>query len=203
MALASRQPYDHYWAFALLSIPLAATLRQPQDEESRRPGTIAVVAVALIASLLPVILVRSQAVRGQREILNRYEAVARFIEPALGRSGTFVQFDQRPFLPALLAAEFGARSPVMGFVTVQSERGRREIGLLSKATAGAAMIVDDGVLDVPRTMVSPAYQAVWDMFQSHLETFPCRVDFQGITLRIKGDTCQDLERTRPDLEIEH
>jgi hypothetical protein len=201
VALVSRQSFDHYWAFALLSIPLAATLRL-NDEESRRPGTIALVAVAIVVSLLPVILVRSQAVRDQREVLDRYQAVARLVEPALGRTGTFVQFDQNPFLPALLAKGFGSRSPVMGFVTVQSERGSQEIALLAEATAEATVIVDDGILDVQRASVSPAYQAVWDMFQSHLEAFPCRVDIQGINVRIKGDTCRELARTHPDVEIQ-
>ena len=112
-----------------------------------------------------------------------------------------MQFDQRPFLPALLATNFGSRSPVMGFVTVQSERGRREIELLSEATAKAAVIVDDGILDAQRTSVSPAYQPVWDMFQSHLETFPCRADVEGLTIRINAATCRELEHTLPDLEI--
>lgn len=193
VAFASRQSYDHYWAFVLVAFPIAAAI--PHNEDKPRSAASIIVGVgALVLALLPVFLVRGNGIRDQRDSLRRYEAVARVVKQVLGASGTFVQFDQHPFLPALLPSHFAARSPVLGFVTIPSERGRRELELLSATTARASLIVDDGSIDAFRTAVSSEYLGLWGMFRNHVADFPCRTHFEGLTLRARQHLCADLER---------
>ncbi len=189
--LISLKPFDHYWTFALLPLPVAAALA-PGSGTARRPAATAVLAVALAISLIPVVEMRYRSVEGRRLEVAHYQGVASVLEDVLADDETFVQFDPMPFLPALLPEHFGARSPVLGYLSSDSVRTEREISLLSQATSAAAAILDDGVLDAERFTVGETFLPLWDMFQSHLAEFPCRSDIGRTTLRVRAELCLRL-----------
>lgn len=177
IGVVSVQPFDHYWSFLLVPTPLFWRTA-PVENRPMRP------LISLVAMALVPLVAASASAAGRRLTTERhYVAIA----SAVGGS-SYTSIDDQPYLAAMLPRGNRLRSPTLGYLTWQSSRQSVFLAELPDLIRASDVVVEDGILAVPRTAVRSPYREVWDAFMSVLPAYDCSQEVGSATLHRRCPT---------------
>ncbi|NIA25937.1 MAG: hypothetical protein GWP04_10275 [Gammaproteobacteria bacterium] len=178
LGIVSIQPFDHYWGYVLVPLPLVLGTIPPVRMSRAGAGL-------LIAALIPMLALTVVVGIRRSETERKYLQVASSLEAQLDASQTFASADDQPYLAAMLPEHNALRSPTLGYLVWASSRQSDFLAELPLLLDSATVLVDDGILDVPRSAVTELYRPVWDLFEEYAPDFACRTRVGDISLRFR------------------
>jgi hypothetical protein len=183
VALASAQPFDHYWALPLAAVPVLAAGRL------RWSVTPRAAALLVAMSLVPLGVHAVVTQRQQSKLVAEYRAAAELLEVQLAPGDTFVSFDIRPFLATFLPKHVGLRAPSSAYLAWPSSRTETSRSELLTLIEEAEVIADDGGLSMPEEAIYPRDRDTWRILQAYTGQFRCVRQLGELTLRFRPERC--------------
>ncbi|HDL50230.1 MAG TPA: hypothetical protein ENH33_09785 [Actinobacteria bacterium] len=178
LGIASIQPFDHYWGYVLVPLPLILGTIPPVRLSRPRAWLLIVALIPMLALTLVVGIRRSETER-------KYLQVASSLETQLDMDQTFASVDDQPYLAAMLPEHNALLSPTLGYLVWVSSRQSEFLAELPFLLDSATVLVDDGILDAPRSAVIEVYRPVWDVFEEYAPDFACRARVGDISLHFR------------------
>lgn len=173
VALASVNPFHHYWIYAVLIVPFIR--RMPALDGPRR--------VLVPATLIPLALSVMVAATVQQDVLADYQAAADTVEESLPQDGVFSQFALTPYVYFFTRSDIGLLAPGIHYLSWDTTRTEAQLGLLAEALERSDVLVDDGGLGIPISDVAVDFRAARAIFDEHRERFDCVTRRGDVTVR--------------------
>ena len=190
IGVASRYPFLKYWILVAPAIVLFAAVPESIEVEQQPIRTFTAPAQRLIVvSFLPLLALVVSTEASQRTLVSRYEVAARSLGRLLQPEDRFVSFDPQPFITTFQPRHAALPWATLDYLGVKTSHRGQDLKTISDAIDHAVAVVDDGALSAAEGAIDPRFREVWRLYHDKLDSFPCRMTIQQVTIRLRPDRC--------------